>query len=76
MRLYEELIFWEIPYELYDSTILTEISDSHFVCDQLLKGQKINLIYRMSRDGSKSHEFHHKCDIRPNTITFIKSENG
>ena len=30
----------------------------------------------MSRDGSRSLDFHQKCDIRPNTITFIKAENG
>ena len=30
----------------------------------------------MTRDSSKSFEFHKRCDGRPNTITFIKSENG
>ena len=33
MNLYEEFIFWEIPYQHYDSTILKDISDSHYVCD-------------------------------------------
>jgi hypothetical protein len=38
--------------------------------------QKWNLIYRGSRDGFKSENFHSKCDGVSNTITIVKSSNS
>ena len=36
----------------------------------------LKLIYRASRDGFKSSDFHAKCDTSLETITVIKSDNG
>ena len=38
--------------------------------------QKWRLIYKESKDGFKSSDFHSKCDDKPNTLAFIKSLNG
>jgi hypothetical protein len=37
--------------------------------------QKLNLIYRASRDGFEASQFHAKCDNKPNTLIIIKSTN-
>ena len=34
------------------------------------------LIYKATRDGDKSENFHSKCDNKENTIVIIKSKNG
>ena len=38
--------------------------------------KKIELIYRGSRDGTLSKNFHEKCDNKGPTITLIKNEEG
>jgi len=38
--------------------------------------KKIELIYRGSRDGTLSKNFHEKCDNKGPTITLIKNEKG
>jgi len=38
--------------------------------------QKWNLIYKGSKDGFKSRDFHSKCNNKPNTLVIIKSSNG
>ena len=38
--------------------------------------KKIELIYRGSRDGALSKNFHEKCDNQGPTITLIKNEKG
>ena len=38
--------------------------------------KKIELIYRGSRDGDLSKNFHEKCDNQGPTITLIKNEKG
>ena len=38
--------------------------------------KKIELIYRGSRDGTLSKNFHEKCDNQGPTITLIKNEKG
>lgn len=38
--------------------------------------QTWNLIYRASRDGFQSNDFHSKCDNKKNTLVVIKSTNG
>jgi BTB/POZ domain-containing protein KCTD9 len=37
---------------------------------------KLNLIYKASRDGFKSTDFHSKCDFKGPTISLIQSEHG
>jgi len=38
--------------------------------------KKIELIYRGSRDGTLSKNFHEKCDNKELTIILIKNEKG
>ena len=38
--------------------------------------KKARLLYRASSDGDNSMIFHSKCDGIPNTVTFVKSQNG
>ncbi len=38
--------------------------------------KKWNLIYKGSKNGFKSSDFHSKCDDKPNTLVIIKSKNG
>ena len=42
--------------------------------NKTIKGAK--LLYRASRDGDNSNQFHSKCDGIENTVTFVKSKNG
>ena len=35
-----------------------------------------SLLYRGSRDGFRSYDFHYHCDDKPNTLTLVKSTNG
>jgi len=51
-----------------------QINDLELLCD--LKIKQENLLYRASKDGFGAHNFHAKCDHKPNTLTIIKSENG
>ena len=37
--------------------------------------QKWKLIYRGTRDGFSSEDFHKKCDTFKDTLTLVKSEN-
>ncbi len=41
-----------------------------------MKGQKWRLLYRATRDGFGSADFHRKCDDKPNTLTIIKAMNS
>ncbi len=38
--------------------------------------KNMELLYRGSRDGSKSSDFHSKCDNQGPTITLFKNEKG
>ena len=40
------------------------------------KIDKYVLLYRASRDGYSSLDFHNKCDGKANTITFVKTKTG
>ena len=42
--------------------------------NKTIKGAK--LLYRASRDGDNSTQFHSKCDGIENTVTFVKAKNG
>ena len=55
-----------------ESTLWNKKNFSRFIV-KMIKGKRLNLIYRASRDGFKSSNFHEKCDGKENTITFIKS---
>ena len=41
-----------------------------------MDGQKCQLLYRATRDGFGSADFHRKCDDKPNTLTIIKATNS
>ncbi len=41
-----------------------------------MEGQKWRLLYRATRDGFGSADFHRKCDDKPNTLTIIKATNS
>lgn len=61
---------------MFESKILSVANQN--VLTQLCKfdDQKWTLIYRASRDGFESKNFHLKCDTLHNTISIIKSSNG
>jgi hypothetical protein len=40
------------------------------------ENQKLNLIYKATKDGFKASSFHSKCDYKPNTLIIIKTTNG
>ena len=37
---------------------------------------KLNLLYKMTKDGSKACDFHKLCDYKADTITVIKTDAG
>ena len=41
-----------------------------------MDGQKWRILYRATRDGFASADFHGKCDAKANTITVIKATNS
>jgi hypothetical protein len=45
------------------------------VCEFPLE-QELKLVYRATRDGFNSDEFHNRCDGIANTLSVIKSEHG
>jgi hypothetical protein len=62
-----------------DSNILIESKREKEFSLKLLEWsgyKKIELIYRGSRDGALSKNFHEKCDNQGPTITLIKNEKG
>ena len=64
-----------------ESKIITSINDFILVkkgIKQKLKKsiKDIKLIYRASKDGDNSNDFHSKCDNKENTVTFIKDKKG
>jgi hypothetical protein len=54
---------------------IEKIKDLMALCE-FSSSQEWNLIYRASQDGFEAHNFHSKCDDKPNTLIVIKSENG
>jgi hypothetical protein len=56
-----------------ESTLWNKKSFSNFIIPKMIKTKRLELIYRASRDGYKSSDFHSKCNGKKNTITFIKS---
>jgi hypothetical protein len=48
------------------------------VIDEGLKTSNytLQLLYKGSRDGFESYDFHRKCKDYPNTFAFVESEHG
>ena len=62
-----------------DSVLLTTSDQSNFVKNTVpnySSSTKFNLLFRGSRDGWKSTDFHSNCDNKGPTITIIKSNAG
>jgi hypothetical protein len=53
----------------------SEIGDLYQLCE-FDKLNDWSLLYRATRDGFQSTQFHQLCDHIPNTLTIIKSTNG
>jgi hypothetical protein len=70
-----ELSFSEMS--TIDSTILNpkEKTDFYELCE-FHKSDQLSLLYRATRDGFESSQFHKHCDNFPNTLTIIKSSTG
>ncbi len=66
----------EVFAKEYFSTILSTdlVNDLNELCEVNLN--EWSLIYRASRDGFSSEDFHFNCDNLTKTLTIIKSENG
>ena len=74
--IYEEYIFNGAPI---DSDILIETENCEQLYAQLkewIKFNKLELLYRATRDGSNSKIFHNKCDNQGPTICLCKNEKG
>ena len=62
-----------------DSKILSEVEKGNEYLNKLYKWigyNKMELIYRGTRDGSNSNIFHNKCDNQGPTICLFKNEKG
>ena len=73
--------FWSdlirIKTKDFDSNILKESKNGSKFLDKIFdwSGYKnMELLYRGTRDGSRSRDFHSKCDNKGSTITLFKNE--
>ena len=73
--------FWsdliKIKNKDIDSNILKESKNGSKFLDKIFdwSGYKnMELLYRGTRDGSRSRDFHSKCDNKGSTITLFKNE--
>ena len=63
----------------FDSIILSEVEKGNEYLNKLYEWSgynKMELIYRGTRDGSNSNIFHNKCDNQGPTICLFKNEKG
>ena len=70
---------YKIKTKDLDSIILRESGKENEFIKEILEwsGYKsMKLIYRGSRDGTKSNDFHNKCDNQGPTICLFKNEKG
>lgn len=86
-NLFKEAVYFKF-YGLVDQLLLNTIKiDSAIVNSDRLKlnlfhvcefgmNVTLTLLYRGSRDGFKSSDFHAKCDNIPNTLAIIKSKSN
>ena len=65
----------EIISELNKSSILCGVDEKLFF-QNLIKCQKLKLLYRLSRDGAEPSDFHRLCDYKGATLTLFKSQNN
>ena len=72
--------FKTINYDIKcDSKILNECEKKNEFLEKIYEWtgcKKLELIYRGTRDGSKSSDFHNKCDNKGSTICLYKNEKG
>lgn len=74
----------EINLKNIDSKIITKADELKFIentyknNDMILANKifKPKLLYRASRDGDSSSNFHSKCDNIRDTLTLVKTNNG
>ena len=59
------------------STLIKTIQDIK-VIDEGLQNSKysLELVFKGSRDGFKSGDFHRMCKDKPNTLSVVESEHG
>ena len=63
----------------FDSTILNESNRKKEFLEKIYEwvgNKKMELLYRGTRDGMTSKDFHTKCDSKGETISIIKSDKG
>ena len=82
-KLKEEMQFMEDKYKnrLIKRDIRGYSYDFSFIEKEIEKQLKrevirYELLYKATRDGDKSQDFHSKCDNKENTLIIIKSKNG
>ncbi len=72
--------FKTVEIEIYTKELMSTILNNDMIqglnrlCEIELKTW--SLVYRASRDGFRSEDFHYNCDGISNTITVIKATNG
>ena len=69
----------KIKTKNFDSIILNEIEKGNEYLEKLYEWtgyNKMELLYRGTRDGSGSNMFHNKCDNQGPTICLFKNEKG
>jgi hypothetical protein len=77
-------LFGSIKLNEYSNTISlkSQILKGEHQCSELLKlcefspSDKLTLLYRATRDGFGSDDFHSKCDGHSNTLTIIKAKQS
>ena len=82
--LYEDIIgpwsdIHKFQTDKFDSIILSESSYEESFIEKIIEwcgNKKYELLYRGSRDGSKSSIFHDKCDNKGPTLCLYKNEKG
>ena len=63
----------------YNSSIFKTINEIDFILSRFKdKNKKIslNLLFKATRDGQKSSDFHTKCDGKTHQLIFIKTKKG
>jgi len=69
---------WSDYYSLSESKILgdgKQVVDLGVLCE-FSSNDNWSLLYRGTRDGFSSKDFHLRCDDEPNTLTLIKAKNS
>ena len=79
----KELIFssdiQNFETDAFDSTILRDCKRNKELSNKIIEWtgcKKFELLYRGTKDGSKSEIFHNKCDNKGPTVCLYKSEKG